>query len=279
MKKIISIFSIISILLLKTSISERVLHIHINDENDVNSIINGYEMDFTADDENVTTLESSKVSGKAVIEAVNNDSLDISENKEIDDTRSKSTSLILIPVLAMICIYGVYSIGLFIKKQKVKKSKPKRRSYHFEDDDELSKILVQSPAATAVNKDAFTVRNITQEKSIGKTIANKILSKKENSFLPINHAYKVTLPWNPKHLDEIKLKVGDIVCIKKCYSDGYSYGRNVTNRVDGIFPTCCLSSMEESINQAAIQEWIKSGMNTNKKRTTSLFLNDITYKI
>jgi len=37
--------------------------------------------------------------------------------------------------------------------------------------------------------------------------------------------------------------------------------------------------MDESIDQAAIEEWVNSGMVNTKKRTTSLFLNDISYKI
>lgn len=189
-------------------------------------------MNFTADNDNVATLESSKVSGKAVVDAVNNDSLNISNGSEINNSGSKTAALILIPVLAMICIYAAVSIGLFIKKQKIAKSKPKRRSLHFEDDDELSKILVQTPpAATAINKDAFTVRSITQEKGIGKTISNKVLAKKENSFLPINHAYKATLPWTPKHLDEIKLKVGDIVCIKVKIEDNFKLMKLINNSI------------------------------------------------
>ncbi|KAG4103176.1 hypothetical protein H8356DRAFT_1304756 [Neocallimastix lanati (nom. inval.)] len=281
MNRVKSILSIIFIVLLSSSIvtAERILHIHINDESNENSILNGYEMNFKADDENVKTLESNPVSEKAVVDAVNNDSMNISDIND-NSGSGASTAFFLIPVLAMFCIYAVASIGFLVKKQKKAKLRPKRKSLHFEDDDELSKILIQTkPAATAVGPDSFTVRSITQEKSIGKSITNKFLSKKENSFLPINHAYKATLPWSPKHLDEITLKVGDIVCIKKCYSDGYSYGRNVTNRVDGIFPTCCLSSMDESIDQGAIQDWVNYGMASYKKRTTSLYLNDITYKL
>ncbi|KAG4095606.1 hypothetical protein H8356DRAFT_1686460 [Neocallimastix lanati (nom. inval.)] len=278
MNRVISILSMSLLLLNSSIVAEKIVHIHINDENNVNSNINGYEMNFSANDENVTTLESSKVSGQAMVDAVNNDSMNISEINGGRNSTSR-TAFFLIPIFAMFCIYAVASIGLLIKKRHASKSRPKRRSLHFEDDDELSKILVQTPAATAVGPDATTIRNITQEKSIGKVITNKIFSKKECCFLPINHVYKATLPWNPKHLDEIKLEAGDIVCIKKCYSDGYSYGHNITNRADGIFPTCCISTMEESIDQAVIQDWINYGITEYKKRTTSLYLNDISYKI
>ncbi|ORX80134.1 hypothetical protein BCR32DRAFT_294001 [Anaeromyces robustus] len=274
MNKFVSLVSIISFILLNSLTiveAEKIIHIHINDEQNIDSSINGYEMNFKEDD-NIITLDSSEVSGKAIVDAVNNDTIDISNSSN----GKKGAYFFIIPVIAMFCICAVASIGFLIKKKTSQKTKPRRKSLHFEDDDELSKILVQSPAATAIGVDSLTVRSITQDvhnkNNTGKT-------KKEVSFLPINHAYKATLPWHPKHLDEIKLKVGDIVCIKKCYSDGYSYGRNVTSRVDGIFPTCCLSTMEESIDQAAIEKWVNSGMTTSKKRTTSLFLNDISYKI
>jgi len=298
MNKIFSLVSIIPIILMKSTVSqaESVLHININDDNQTNTSFNGYKMKITGDD-NITTFgDSRRVTDKAIVGALNDESLNLSkstvmnlsdnnavnlsnENNEVKKSSGMSSSFILIPILAMFCIYAIASIGLLIKKKYTTKStRPKRRSLHFEDDDELSKILVQSPAATAINSDSFTVRSITKDSHIYQNSRSK-LSKKDVSFLPINHAYKATLPWTPKHLDEVKLSVGDIVCIKKCFSDGYSYGRNVTTRIDGVFPTCCLSSMDESIDQAAIEEWVNSGMIKTKKRTTSLFLNDISYKI
>jgi len=157
-------------------------------------------------EDKVTTIENNTVPTKAMVDAINNGSF--------NDNKSSSLSFVLIPVFALFCIYVIASVGLLIKKKNSIKSKPKRRSLHFEDDDELSKILVQSPAATAIGNDTLTVRSITKETNISKNFGSKSNSKKNVAFLPINHAYKATLPWNPKHLDELKLKVGDIVCIK-----------------------------------------------------------------
>jgi len=276
MKKFTSIISIISVVLLNVN-SENLLHIHINDENNENSFLDGYELNFI-EDNNISTIDSSEVTGKAIVDAINNESINITDTID-SKNESLITQAILLPMLALFCVCAVASIGFLLKKSNNEKSKPKRRSLHFEDDDELSKILVQSPAASAVSNESFTIRNITKESGITKGISGNQFLKKEFSFLPINKAYKTTLPWNPQHVDEIQLNVGDIVCAKKCYSDGYSYGRNVTTRVEGVFPTCCLSAMEDSIDQAAIEDWVNTGMIDIKKRTTSLFLNNLTYKI
>jgi len=84
--------------------------------------------------------------------------------------------------------------------------------------------------------------------------------------LPTNRAYKVTLPWNPRCVDEIQLNCGDLVCIKKCYEDGYSLGRNLSTRFDGIFPTCCLGSIGTTINQEEVNKWQSVGMHSMPKR-------------
>ncbi len=208
------------------------------------------------------SIDNGEVSGKAIVDTLNvdipNDDL-INNSKSIENNNGINSSVILMPMLAVFCICAVASIALLIKNKVSKKTKPRRKSLHFEDDDELSKILVPSSPASAINnKELFTIRNTGRESNVTNGNDNRF-SNKEVSFLPINHAYKSTLPWSPKHLDEIKLHVGDIVCVKKCFSDGYSYGRNVTTRVEGIFPTSCLSSMEEKIDQAAIEQWVNYG--------------------
>jgi len=273
MKKFTSIISILSIILLNVN-AETLIHFRITDKKSQNSILDGYELDYTEDND-ISTIDNNEIAGKAIVDTLDNDSINIDDTIE---SRSKGirSPVFLLPMLAVFSVFAIASIGLLINK-KVKKTKPRRRSLHFEDDDELSKILVPTPASAVNNEESFTIRNITKE-SITSNNDNHSL-KKDVAFLPINHAYKSILPWNPKHLDEIKLNVGDIVCVKKCYSDGYSYGRNVTSRVEGVFPTCCLSSMEELIDQAAIEDWINTGMFRAKKRTTSLFLTDVAYRI
>lgn len=87
-----------------------------------------------------------------------------------------------------------------------------------------------------------------------------------NVTLPTNRAYKVILPWNARCVDEIQLNCGDLVCIKKCFEDGYSLGRNLSTRFDGIFPTCCLGSIGTSINQANVNKWQSYGMHSMPKR-------------
>jgi len=84
--------------------------------------------------------------------------------------------------------------------------------------------------------------------------------------LPTNRAYKVILPWNARCVDEIQLNCGDLVCIKKCYEDGYSLGRNLSTRFDGIFPTCCLGSIGTTINQEEVNKWQSVGMHSMPKR-------------
>jgi len=88
-----------------------------------------------------------------------------------------------------------------------------------------------------------------------------------NVVLPTNRAYKVVLPWDARCVDEIQLNCGDLVCIKECYQDGYSLGRNLTTRFDGIFPTCCLDNIGSSVNQAEVSKWQSVGMYSLPKRS------------
>ncbi|OUM56263.1 hypothetical protein PIROE2DRAFT_21632 [Piromyces sp. E2] len=91
--------------------------------------------------------------------------------------------------------------------------------------------------------------------------------KNLNVVLPTNRAYKVVLPWDARCVDEIQLNIGDLVCIKECYQDGYSLGRNLTTRFDGIFPTCCLDNIGSSVNQAEVSKWQSVGMYSLPKRS------------
>jgi len=88
-----------------------------------------------------------------------------------------------------------------------------------------------------------------------------------NITLPTNRAYKVVLPWNARCVDEIQLNCGDLVCIKECYKDGYSLGRNLTTRFDGVFPTCCLNNIGSIVNQAEVNKWQAVGMHSLPKRS------------
>jgi len=92
-------------------------------------------------------------------------------------------------------------------------------------------------------------------------------AKRLNVVLPTNRAYKVVLPWDARCVDEIQLNCGDLVCIKECYQDGYSLGRNLTTRFDGIFPTCCLDNIGSSINQQEVAKWQSVGMYSLPKRS------------
>jgi len=90
-----------------------------------------------------------------------------------------------------------------------------------------------------------------------------------NVTLPTNRAYKVVLPWDARCVDEIQLNCGDLVCIKECYQDGYSLGRNLTTRFDGIFPTCCLGNIGSSIDQDEVNKWQSVGMYSLPKRSVA----------
>jgi len=92
-------------------------------------------------------------------------------------------------------------------------------------------------------------------------------AKRLNVTLPTNRAYKVVLPWDARCVDEIQLNCGDLVCIKECYQDGYSLGRNLTTRFDGIFPTCCLDNIGSPINQQEVAKWQSVGMYSLPKRS------------
>jgi hypothetical protein len=72
-------------------------------------------------------------------------------------------------------------------------------------------------------------------------------SEAENYSLAKNRAYKCMVSWTPKNSDEIILRRGDLVCVKECFNDGYTLGRNLSTKFDGIFPTCCLCRAEQNV--------------------------------
>jgi len=77
-----------------------------------------------------------------------------------------------------------------------------------------------------------------------------------NYSLTKNRAYKCHVAWTPLVSDEIILRRGDLVCVKESYNDGYSLGRNLSTKFDGIFPTCCLTTQNEQIMGS---ELVKNG--------------------
>jgi len=82
-----------------------------------------------------------------------------------------------------------------------------------------------------------------------------------------NRAYKCMVSWTPKQSDEIILRRGDLVCVKECFNDGYTLGRNLSTKFDGVFPTCCLCRPEQNIIGS---ELVKNGKFTAiPKRVTS----------
>jgi len=92
-------------------------------------------------------------------------------------------------------------------------------------------------------------------------------SSAENYSLAKNRAYKCMVSWTPKQSDEIILRRGDLVCVKECFNDGYTLGRNLSTKFDGVFPTCCLCRPEQNIIGG---ELVKNGKFTAiPKRVTS----------
>ncbi|ORX77306.1 hypothetical protein BCR32DRAFT_283303 [Anaeromyces robustus] len=81
-------------------------------------------------------------------------------------------------------------------------------------------------------------------------------SQAENYSLAKNRAYKCMVSWTPKQSDEIILRRGDLVCVKECFNDGYTLGRNLSTKFDGVFPTCCLCRPEQNVIGS---ELIKNG--------------------
>ncbi|ORX78210.1 hypothetical protein BCR32DRAFT_295166 [Anaeromyces robustus] len=96
-------------------------------------------------------------------------------------------------------------------------------------------------------------------------VSESLYSK--NFSLTKNRAYKCHVAWTPLVSDEIILRRGDLVCVKESFSDGYSLGRNLSTKFDGIFPTCCLTNQKDQIMGS---ELIKNGKFVSiLKRTTS----------
>ncbi|KAJ3202090.1 hypothetical protein HK099_001996, partial [Clydaea vesicula] len=48
--------------------------------------------------------------------------------------------------------------------------------------------------------------------------------------------YRVVYPYQPKKNDELELKLGDIVAVKKIYPDGWALGYNLTSMMEGAVP-------------------------------------------
>jgi len=87
----------------------------------------------------------------------------------------------------------------------------------------------------------------TKEVAIEMEVLLSETSEAENYCLAKNRAYKCMVAWTPKQADEIILRRGDLVCVKECFSDGYTLGRNLSTKFDGIFPTCCLCRPEQNV--------------------------------
>lgn len=77
------------------------------------------------------------------------------------------------------------------------------------------------------------------------------------STLTKNRAYKCIVAWDPQQQDEIILHRGDLVCVRECYDDGYTLGRNLSTKFDGVFPTCCLAQSGQKTVEN--NEFIKNG--------------------
>jgi len=92
-------------------------------------------------------------------------------------------------------------------------------------------------------KEANTNKDVTIEMEV----LLSETSEAENYCLAKNRAYKCMIAWTPKQADEIILRRGDLVCVKECFSDGYTLGRNLSTKFDGIFPTCCLCRPEQNV--------------------------------
>jgi len=76
------------------------------------------------------------------------------------------------------------------------------------------------------------------EKPYGQSIYTKYAINK-------NRAYRCQVAWTPIMDDEINLNLGDFVCVKEIFDDGYCLGRNLSTKFYGIFPTCCLARSNE----------------------------------
>lgn len=128
-----------------------------------------------------------------------------------------------------------------------------------EDEARINFYDDNSNASTLRNSGCISTEVIFEDEAEG--------AKRLNVTLPTNRAYKVVLPWDARCVDEIQLNCGDLVCIKECYQDGYSLGRNLTTRFDGIFPTCCLDNIGSAINQEEVNKWQSYGMYSLPKRS------------
>jgi len=89
--------------------------------------------------------------------------------------------------------------------------------------------------------------NATKDVAIEMEVLLSETSDAENYSLAKNRAYKCMVAWTPKQADEIILRRGDLVCVKECFNDGYTLGRNLSTKFDGIFPTCCLCRPEQNV--------------------------------
>lgn len=130
----------------------------------------------------------------------------------------------------------------------------------FREEQPRINIYDNSPSTSKRNSGSISTEVIFED-------AEAEGAKRLNVVLPTNRAYKVVLPWDARCVDEIQLNCGDLVCIKECYQDGYSLGRNLTTRFDGIFPTCCLDNIGSTINQQEVNRWQSVGMYSLPKRS------------
>ncbi|KAJ3264187.1 Sorbin and SH3 domain-containing protein 2 [Chytriomyces hyalinus] len=75
----------------------------------------------------------------------------------------------------------------------------------------------------------------------------------------VAHSYTTTKP------DEVPLSVGDRVMIKKAYDDGWCYGVNLVNQMEGYFPYDCLMSFAKKHPQ------LQTASSGKKERVSSIY--------
>jgi len=165
----------------------------------------------------------------------------VPENNEKSNAKAYLFGGVGVTSVALVALFGVKS------HRKSEDIEEITRELLFENEEDISmpdKVKKPNTVNRLSRSLSLSLSNITDLfDEVTPTVSTSMYS--DNYSLAKNRAYKCQFEWIPRNSDEIALNPGDLVCVKESYDDGYSLGRNLYSRNDGIFPTCCLAAPEE----------------------------------
>jgi len=235
------------------------------DLNDVNIENNTFE-DYNVNDKIDTISDTNNDATIIIPQIINEDNSDSS-----NDDNESNTSVYLLGGVGFTSVALIAAFGYKNYRKRslniVEDILEKGESNNFKEESIIKpgeikrsntiKRLKRSISLTFTNKNENTIhcdKPIVSESIYTKYTLNK------------NRAYKCQIAWTPVFDDEIVLRLGDLICVKETYDDGYSLGRNLSTKFYGIFPTCCLSKNNEQIMGS---ELVKDGTFVSVLKRTS----------